>query len=96
MDVRRPAPSLPGMEPRPKRDQRDELIAHLERENARLADLLARVRPALHGLAEDLARSKREAADWRVRYRQLAAQHGGPDPRREMRSPRPRRLTSAS
>lgn len=54
-------------------DERDALIARLEQENAQLVDRLARLRPALHGLTEDLVRAHRETAEWRRRYRELAA-----------------------
>ena len=54
-------------------DERDLLIARLERENAELVDRLSRLRPALHGLTEDLVRAHRDTAEWRRRYRELLA-----------------------
>lgn len=53
-------------------DERDAIIARLEQENARLVERLAHLRPALHGLTEDLVRAHRETAEWRRRYRELA------------------------
>ena len=61
-------------------DERDALIARLEHENAQLVERLARLRPALHGLTDDLVRAHRETAEWRRRYRELAA--GNETPRR--------------
>lgn len=54
-------------------DERDALIARLERENAHLVERIARLAPALHGLAEDLVQARREAAEWRRRYRAARA-----------------------
>lgn len=54
-------------------DERDELIAVLEHENAQLVERLARLRPALRGLTEDLVRAHRDTAEWRRRYRELAS-----------------------
>ncbi len=54
-------------------DERDVLIARLEQENAQLVERLARLRPALHGLTEDLVRAHRDTAEWRRRYRDLAS-----------------------
>ncbi len=65
-------------------DERDELIARLEHENAQLVDRLARLRPALHGLTEDLVRAHRDTAEWRRRYRELA-DRGEPARRGELR-----------
>ena len=55
-------------------DERDAVIARLEQENARLVERLTHLRPALHGLTEDLVRAHRDTAEWRRRYRELAAQ----------------------
>ena len=59
-------------------DERDALIARLERENAHLVERIARLTPALHGLTEDLVRARREAAEWRRRYRAAAPADGVP------------------
>ena len=59
-------------------DDRDELIARLEHENAQLVERLARLRPALRGLTEDLVRARRDTAEWRRRYRELEATGGPP------------------
>ena len=55
-------------------DDRDAMIARLEQENARLVERLTHLRPALHGLTEDLVRAHRDTAEWRRRYRELAAE----------------------
>ena len=59
-------------------DERDALIARLERENAQLVERIARLAPALHGLTEDLVRARREAAEWRRRYGAVAPADGLP------------------
>ena len=58
--------------------ERDELIARLEQENAQLVERMARLAPALHGLTEDLVRARREAAEWRRRYRAVAPADAAP------------------
>lgn len=79
-------------------EEREQLIARLELENAQLIDRLARLRPALHGLTEDLVRAHRETAEWRRRYQELAADvradHGDGD-RMHARPGRPRHRFAA-
>ena len=74
-------------------DERDELIARLERENAQLVERLVRLRPALHGLTEDLVRARRDTAEWRRRYRELASRSEAP--RRSQLIPLQSRRTAA-